>query len=103
MRFQNSNTNAERPHHNEELAPINVKWESFWDLADPETASIALMEFYGAAAARAASACASAAIADGRNEDFRFWTTALSCIKETQSRNRQLAIARWEANGLCLI
>ncbi len=103
MQISKDNTNTERAPHKAETTPTNVGWESFWDLADPETASIALMEFYGAAAARAASACASAAIADGRNEDFRFWTMARSYIQEAQLRNRQLAIARWEANGLCLI
>lgn len=78
-------------------------WNSFWDLSDPETVSVAMLELYGAAAANAASNCAAAAMADSRSEDYRFWTIALTRIEAAQQRRREVAVARWEADGLALI
>lgn len=80
-----------------------VKWGSFWDLTDLETASTAIIELYGAGAVRAASSCAASAIADSRYEDHRFWMMTRCHIEATQLQNRQKAIAHWEAIGLGLI
>ncbi|MCP4409389.1 MAG: hypothetical protein GY807_16890 [Gammaproteobacteria bacterium] len=77
-----------------------IRWESFWDVASPEAVALTMIEIYGAAAFLSASNCAATAIADGRNEDCRFWTTVRSCIEATQLRNRERAVAYWEAIGL---
>lgn len=48
-------------------------WESFWDLITPEDAANILNEWYGAGAADAAFGSAATALADKRNDDYRFW------------------------------
>ena len=54
------------------MARLLLNWNSFWDLASPERAAEALVQFYGSDAARAAAACALAADADDRDDDYRF-------------------------------
>ena len=103
MRFPEEDRIVRPPTVNPKSEPETLSWESFWDVSDPETASIAMLEIYGAAAPMAASNCAAAALADGRNEDHRFWRQAQSCIEARQARRRQKAIAYWEANGMGLI
>jgi hypothetical protein len=49
-------------------------WQSFWDLASPEHGASKMLEIYGASSAEMAAGCASAALADDRDEDYRFWT-----------------------------
>ena len=55
--------------------------QNFWDLASPEAAADLMTELYGAAAATAAVDCAFAALADNRNEDYRFWAAVFSKVR----------------------
>ncbi len=63
-------------------------WNSFWDLVTPEEAAATFREIYGAAAAEAATECATAARNDDRENDHRFWVAVsaeLSRSDETAS------------------
>ena len=66
-------------------------WQSFWDIASPEAGAAALTKFYGPAASQAAADCASAAIADDRDEDYRFWTAVLSRLRAAERRSFETA------------
>lgn len=51
-----------------------LQWSSFWDIAEPHEAALALQEIYGDCAAQAAESCVLGAKQDGRDDDCRFWT-----------------------------
>ncbi len=59
----------------------------FWDLASPEAAADAMIETYGAAATDAAVDCAFAALANDRNEDYRFWAAVFSLLRSAGNGN----------------
>ena len=103
MRFEDKDRIVSKPAGELDPEHATLEWTSFFDIADPETASILMLQIYGAAAPIAASKCAAAALANGRDEDHRFWTEAQSCIEDIRMERRQLAIAYWEANGMALI
>lgn len=75
-------------------------WSSFWDIADPETASTLMIHSYGAMAGPAAQDCEIAASLDGRREDCRFWTEVRKRVEEIQLARREEALALWERSGL---
>lgn len=56
-------------------------WQSFWDLTTPEDAAGTLATWYGAAAVGEAADCAAVALADGRDEDVRFWIAVLARLR----------------------
>lgn len=67
-------------------------WRSFWDLANPEEGASAVVALFGAEAATAASHCASSAIADDRDEDYRFWVAVLARVLATNRRLTRTAL-----------
>jgi hypothetical protein len=77
-------------------------WTSFWTLNDPEAASTAMLELFGAAAARAASDCMTAASADGREEDLWFWTQTSALIIATEQRQLAVALSDWKAMNISI-
>lgn len=58
----------------------SLDWKSFWDLVTPEQAARVLREEYGAGADAAAAQAAVDALADGRDEDSRFWDAARAAL-----------------------
>lgn len=66
-------------------------WESFWDIASPFAAALALRELFGPDAAGAVSKCIVSAAADNRHADRRFWAAVaaeLRVIRLPVSTNR---------------
>lgn len=62
-------------------------WQSFWDLASPEKGAQQMRDIFGLEAVKAASGCASAAQADDRDEDFRFWTAVVARLQVASPLN----------------
>jgi hypothetical protein len=58
-------------------------WNSFWDLTSPAEAAATFREMYGAAAAKAAAECATAARNDDRENDHRFWVAVSAELSRT--------------------
>ena len=83
--------------------PAPLVWDSFWDIADPKSVSVAIMDYYGAAACCAVLDCVKAAEADERHDDQRFWIATLSYIHAANKARREAEQARWEAQGIALI
>lgn len=54
---------------------------TLWSLADPDAAVQAAVDVYGSSAATAAAYCALTAHFDGREDDYRFWSTVFSKVK----------------------
>lgn len=69
-------------------------WRSFWDLASPERGAATMIELYGESAAAAAADCASAALADDRDEDFRFWTAVLARVRAAERRASDILVVK---------
>jgi len=66
------------------MAPQPLNWTSFWNLASPEWAAGALVEFYGVDAALAAAHCGLAAYADDRDDDYRYWFTVFRTLRTVE-------------------
>ncbi len=64
------------------MSDFAVNWNSFWDLASPAEAAALLREFYGDAAADAATHCAAAARSDDRPSDHRFWMAVAAELED---------------------
>lgn len=60
---------------------VSLGWTSFWDLATPAEAAVALTELYGAGAYAAAADAAADALADERDADARFWVAARLALR----------------------
>jgi hypothetical protein len=52
-----------------------------WDIATPERAARALVEFYGPDATLAAAHCGLAAYGDDRHDDYRFWYAVFARLR----------------------
>lgn len=63
------------------MAEESFDWESFWDLVTPEDAAHVLAEWYGAGAADAAFSSAATALADDRDQDYRFWCAVFARLR----------------------
>ncbi|TGT71828.1 MULTISPECIES: hypothetical protein [unclassified Mesorhizobium] len=58
---------------------------AFWHFADPSDAVDAAIELYGSKASLAAASAAFTARYAGRDEDFRFWFTVFSRLRQREN------------------
>jgi hypothetical protein len=75
-------------------------WSSFWEITDPETAALSMVEFYGALASPAVAECMVTALTDKRERDYQFWSVVLGQVGTIERARRDAALAFWAANGL---
>lgn len=77
-----------------------ASWSSFWEITDPETAALCMVERYGAFACPAVTECMVAALTDDRQRDYQFWSAVLDRVGAIEKARREAALAFWAANGL---